>query len=197
MSKKGVSSVSGVINPVVGEKHIYNIVSWYPGTSESERNPAKVTWELFKKRKDGLFTTTNIKKTGHSDFTFGEAAAGETYKLEAYLYKPEGGGLIITPKAAKIPKINKVELFYVDDKKAVLFSFMERLRARAFCVNMIGKELIFTLWEDDAKGTGHNVKNVPIASLKARVDKEGVAAVDFSLSTLMFKAAMGEQDSKL
>jgi len=197
MSKKGVSSVSGVINPVVGEKHIYNIVSWYPGTSESERNPAKVTWELFKKRKDGLFTTTNIKKTGHSDFTFGEAAVGETYKLEAYLYKPEGGGLIITPKAAKIPKINKVELFYVDDKKAVLFSFMERLRARAFCVNMIGKELIFTLWEDDAKGTGHNVKNVAIASLKARVDKEGVAAVDFSLSTLMFKAAMGEQDSKL
>ena len=52
MSKKGVSSISGVINPIVGKKNIYNIVSWYPATSQSERNPAKVTWELFKKRKN-------------------------------------------------------------------------------------------------------------------------------------------------
>ena len=197
MSKKGVSSVSGITNPLVGEKQIYNIVSWYPATSESERNPAQVTWELFKKRKDGAFTTTNIKKTGHSDFTFGEASLGHTYRLEAYLYKPEGGGLIITPKAAKIPKINKIELLYIDDTKGMIFSFMERLKARAYCVNMIGKELNFTLWEDDAKGAGHNSKNLPVASLKGRVDKDGLAAVDFSLSSLLFKAAQGEQDSKL
>jgi hypothetical protein len=197
MSKKGVSAISGITAPTVGEKYIYNIVSWYPDTPQSERNLGKVTWELFKKRKNGTFTTTNIKKMGHSDFTFGEAAAGETYKLQAYLYEPEGGGLIITPKPAKIPKINKVELFYIDDSKGLLFSPLEKLRAKAYCVNMLGKDLIFTLWEDDAKGAGHNSKNLPVATLKAQVNKDGVAAVDFSLSTFMFKAAMGEKDSKL
>lgn len=198
MSKKGVSSVSGVTNPSVGEKYTYHVVSWYPATPDSEKNPANVTWELFKKRKDGTFTSTHIKKKGISDFTFGEAAAGETYKLQAYLYEPEDGGLIITPQPAKIPKINKVELFYVDDTKGMLFSFMETLRARANCVHMPGKELLFTLWEDDAKGSGHNSKNLPVATKKARVNKDGVAAVDFSLSPLMMlKAASGEQDSKL
>ncbi|MCD9853276.1 hypothetical protein LUD75_01060 [Epilithonimonas sp. JDS] len=197
MSKKGVSSISGITAPTVGEKYIYNIVSWYPDTPQLERNLEKVTWELFKKRKNGTFTTTNIKKIGHSDFTFGEAAAGETYKLQAYLYEPEGGGLIITPKPAKVPKINKLELFYIDDSKGLLFSPLEKLRARAYCMNMLGKELIFTLWEDDAKGAGHNSKNLPVATLKAQVNKDGVAAVDFSLSTFMFKAAMGEKDSKL
>jgi hypothetical protein len=198
MAKKGVSSVSGVTNPSVGEKYTYNVVSWYPATPDSEKNPANVTWELFKKRKDGSFTSTNIKKKGTSDFTFGEAAAGETYKLQAYLYEPEDGGLIITPKPANIPKINKVELFYVDDTKGMLFSFMETLRARANCINMLGKELLFTLWEDDAKGAGHRSKNLPVATKKARVNKDGVAAVDFSLSPLMMlKASRGEQDSKL
>src|SRR5690606_7287667 len=112
---KGVSAVSGSITPVVGEKYDYKIASWYSATPASEKNPAKVTWELFKKRKNGKFTSTNIKKVGKSDFTFGELAAGETYRLEAYLYKQEGGGLIITPKPAKTPKINKVGLLYVGD----------------------------------------------------------------------------------
>jgi len=197
MSKKGVSAISGITAPTVGEKYIYNIVSWYPGTPQSERNLGKVTWELFKKRKNGTFTTTNIKKMGHSEFTFGEATVGQTYKLQAYLYEPEGGGLIISPKPAKIPKINKVELFYIDDKKGMIFSFMEKLRARAYCVNMLGKELIFTLWEDDTKGAGHNSKNLPVATLKVQVNKDGWAAADFPLSTFMFKAAMGEKDSTL
>ena len=198
MEKKGVSAIAGITVPVVGEKYIYNIVSWYPATPESERNSGKVTWELFKKRKNGTFTTTNIKKTGRSEFTFGEAAAGETYKLQAYLYEPEDGGLIITPKPAKIPKINKVELFYVDDTKGFTFSYMEKLRAKAHCVNMLGKELYFTLWEDDAKGEGHNAKNLPVATQKARVNPDSLAEVDFSLSALlMLKAAKEEQDSEL
>ncbi|QDP85772.1 hypothetical protein FNJ88_09520 [Chryseobacterium sp. SNU WT5] len=198
MAKNGVSAVSGNISPIVGQKYNYKIASWYPATHVSEKIPAKVTWELFKKRKNGKFTSTNIKKIGKSDFTFGETAAGETYRLEAYLYKPEGGGLIITPKPAKIPKINKVELFYVDDTKGTLFSFMEKLRARANCVNMLGKELVFTLWEDDAKGAGHNPANRAIDAKKAKVNKDGVAVAEFSLSSaLMLKAAQGEADSKL
>ncbi|WP_312902096.1 L,D-transpeptidase [Chryseobacterium taichungense] len=196
MSKKGVSKVSGNISPVVGEKQVYHIIEWYADTSVSERNLADVTWELFKKRKTGQFTSTNIKKKGVGEFTFGETAWKHTYRLEAYLYKPEGGGLIITPKPSTVPKINKVELYYVDDTKGSTFSFMEKLRAKAYCVNLTGKEIIFTLWEDDAKETGHHPDNKPIEiSAPIKVGKNGVAQVDFILTkALMQKAMKGETD---
>lgn len=139
---------------MVGEKHTYHIAGWYPDTPASERKPEEVTWELFRKRSDGRFTSTHIKKKGDSTFTFGEAAVGHTYRLEGYLYKPEGGGLIITPKQNKIPQISKVDLFYVDDTKGSTFSFMEKLRARAYCINMFNKEVIFTLWKTMPRDLG-------------------------------------------
>jgi hypothetical protein len=197
MSKKGVSVVSGNMSPAVGEKHTYHIAGWYPDTPLSERKPEQVTWELFKKRSDGRFTSTNIKKKGTSTFTFGEAALGNTYRLEGYLYEPEGGGLIITPKQNKVSQISKVDLFYVDDTKGSTFSFMEKLRARANTVNMMGKELVFTLWEDDAKGSGHNESNKTIDTKRARVNEKGLATAEFMLTkALMQKAMQGEADAK-
>ncbi|AUX17244.1 peptidoglycan-binding domain-containing protein [Flavobacterium columnare] len=193
--KKGISAISGVTSPTVGEKYTYHISEWYPNTPISEREQAKVTWELFKKRSDGRFTTTHIKKKGDSSFTFGESSVGETYRLEGYLYQPEGGGLIITPKASKIPKICKVGLNYVDDSKGSVFSFTEKLRAKAHCINMFNKEVLFTLWEDDAKGSGHNTTNQLIDTKKAKVDLYGDAEVDFMLTKALMKKAMeGETD---
>ncbi|WP_444671229.1 DUF5675 family protein [Flavobacterium columnare] len=193
--KKGISAISGVTSPTVGEKYTYHISEWYPNTPISEREQANVTWELFKKRSDGRFTTTHIKKKGDSSFTFGESSVGETYRLEGYLYQPEGGGLIITPKASKIPKICKVDLNYVDDSKGSVFSFTEKLRAKAHCINMFNKEVLFTLWEDDAKGSGHNTTNQLIDTKKAKVDLYGDAEVDFMLTKALMKKAMeGETD---
>lgn len=195
MNKKGVSAVSGNTSPVVGEKYTYHIAGWYPDTLALERDPSQVTWELFIKRSDGKFGTTHIKKKGIGDFTFGEKALGHTFRLEAYLYKPEGGGLIITPRRDKIPRISKVELFYVDDSRGDTFSFMEKLRARAYTVNLFDEEVVFTLWEDDAKGGGHNKSNAPIATQKTKVDHNGIAATEFLLSkALMQKAMQGETD---
>ncbi|AZA59273.1 M23 family metallopeptidase [Chryseobacterium shandongense] len=197
MSKKGVSAVSGNTSPLVGEKHSYHIAGWYPDTPVTEKDPSKVTWELFIKRSNGKFTTTNIKKKGTGDFTFGEKALGHTFRLEAYLYKPEGGGLIITPKRDKIPRISKVELFYVDNSRGDTFSFMEKLRARAYTVNLFDEEVVFTLWEDDAKGGGHHKSNTPIATQKTKVDHNGIAVTEFLLSkALMQKAMQGETDPK-
>ena len=51
MAKKGVAKIIGNQSPIVGEKQIYSIESWYPDTPFIERNPQNVTWELFKKRK--------------------------------------------------------------------------------------------------------------------------------------------------
>lgn len=195
--KQGVSMISGDASPTVGEKNTYNILHWYEETPLEDRNPAKVTWELFKKRRDGKFTTTNIKKTGISSFTFGEVASQHTYRLEAYLHKPEGGGLIITPKSSKIPKIGKVELHYVDNKKGDTFSFYDTLRAKAHTTHLAGKEVIFTLWEDDAKDSGHDPKNLIVEAKTVRVSSDGLAIAEFQLTKALMKKAMkGEADAK-
>jgi murein DD-endopeptidase MepM/ murein hydrolase activator NlpD len=200
MSKKGVSKIAGNPTPKVGEKTLYTITGWYPSTPERDRNPALVTWELFKKRSDGNFTTTNIRKKGDGNFTFGEVASKNTYRLEAYLHEPEGSGattIDITPQPAEIPKINKVALLYVDDSKGTVFSYTEKLVAKAQCVNLANKKLVFTLWEDDAKGNGHDVKNLFVDSKEAIVDRTGMATAEFVLTkALMQKAMQGERDPK-
>lgn len=200
MSKKGVSKISGNPSPKVGEVATYTVTEWYPSTPQNQRNPANVTWELFKKRANGRFTTTNIKKTGFGTFTFGEVAQKHTYRLEAYLFEPEGSGastIIINPQPAAVPKIEKVELQYGDDSPGTVFSFREKMRARAQCVNLNGKKLKFTLWEDDETGEGHNAKNLLIETKEATVDRTGVATVEFMLTrALMQKAMQGEFDVK-
>jgi lysozyme family protein len=200
MSKKGVSKISGNPTPTVGEKTTYMVTDWYPATPAGERNPAEVIWELFKKRDNGSFTTTNIKKKGDGSFTFGEVAAKNTYRLEAYLHKPEGQGpttLDITPQPAGVPQITKVDLRYVDDSPGTVFSYTEKLVAKAQCVNLTGKKLLFTLWEDDAPGEGHNANNQFVESREAIVDRTGTATAEFVLTkALMQKASQGERDPK-
>lgn len=200
MSKKGVSKISGNPSPVVGEKTTYMVTDWYPATPAEERNPAVVTWELFKKRPDGSYTTTNIKKVGDGSFTFGEVAAKNTYRLEAYLHQPEGKGsttIDITPQPGEVPKINKVELRYADDSPGTVFSYQEKLVASAQCVNLAGKKLLFTLWEDDTAGEGHSSKNKFVDSKEAIVSRTGTATAEFILTkALMQKASQGERDPK-
>lgn len=198
MSKRGVLKISGNTSPKVGEMTSYSIAEWYPGTPAEDQNPALVTWELFKKRSNGNFTTTNIRKRGDGSFTFGEVAYRNIYRLEAYLYNPEGQGsmtLDITPQPAGIPKINKVELHYADDSRGTVFSYNEKLVAKAHCVNLSGQKLLFTLWEDDAVGGGHNSNNLFVDSKEVLVDRTGVATAEFVLTkALMQKASQGETD---
>ncbi|MBW7676325.1 peptidoglycan DD-metalloendopeptidase family protein [Chryseobacterium chendengshani] len=198
MSKKGVSKITGNTSPKIGEATVYSVTDWYPATPQSQRSDAAVTWELFKKRSNGRFTSTNIKKTGTGTFTFGEVAQRNTYRLEAYLYEPEGNGpttLEINPQPVAIPRINKVELQYVDDTPGTVFSYSEKLRARAQCVNLTGQKLKFSLWEDDAVGEGHNASNLLIETKESTVDRSGVATAEFMLTrALMQKAMRGETD---
>lgn len=200
MSKRGVSKISGNSSPKVGEATTYTITDWCPATPQTKRNAAGVTWELFKKRTNGSFTTTNIKKIGSGTFTFGEVAQRNTYRLEAYLYEPEGSGpacIDINPQPVAIPRINKVELQYVDDSPGTVFSYTEKMRARAQCVNLAGQKLKFSLWEDDAAGDGHNANNLLIETKEATVDSSGIAVAEFMLTrALMQKALQGETDPK-
>ncbi len=49
MSKQGIYKISGNTKPKIGELVTYKIDEWYPATPLEKRNPALVTWHLFKR----------------------------------------------------------------------------------------------------------------------------------------------------
>lgn len=200
MSKKGVSKIAGNPAPVAGMAYEYIITAWYPATPLLLRDPSMVIWELFKKRHDGKFTSTGIRKKGSGVFTFGEVSTKHTYRLEAYLYHPEGSGpttIEIRPQPSPIPKISSVDLLHIDASQGSIFSFMDRLIAQARCVNMVGKRILFTLWEDDVAGPGHHPSNRVIDRKEAVVQRDGMATAEFILTKALMKKAMkGEHDPK-
>lgn len=206
MAKKGIYRISGNTTPKVLEKTIYKIEEWYPDTPISDRNPAKVTWELFIEE-GGKFRTTHIKKKGISEFTFGKNAHKYTYKIEGYLHSPEGKSpmaLIVKPQKNETqtpPKkdILGVSLTYQDGSKITkTLSYQDRLRATAKCQNLEGEFVVFQLWEDDEENKGHNKKNQPIIkSPPIKVDTKGYARWNFTLlNTFIRLANMREDDKK-
>uniref|UniRef100_A0AAU6WTE9 Peptidoglycan-binding protein n=1 Tax=Chryseobacterium endophyticum TaxID=1854762 RepID=A0AAU6WTE9_9FLAO len=85
----------------------------------------------------------------------------------------------------------------MDDSPGTVFSYTEKMVALAHCVNLTGEKLLFTLWEDDAAGEGHNSKNKFVDSKEAVVGRTGTATAEFILTkALMQKAAQGERDPK-
>lgn len=198
MSKQGIYKISGNTKPKVGELTTYAIDAWYPATPIEKRNPALVTWHLFKKV-NGKFVPTNIKKIGKNSFTFNTTAYKDTFRIEAYLHNPEGRSpmaLEVQPQPNDTPKINTVELKYVDDTPGTVFSFTEKLIAEAKCMNLEAQYLQFTLWEDDSRDSGHNDKNLLIDSKKSKVIN-GTAKAEFILTKALMKKAMeGETDVK-
>lgn len=198
MSKQGVYKISGNIQPKIGETVTYTIDEWYPATPKEKRNPALVTWQLFKKV-NGKFVPTNIKKKGISSFTFQNNAYQNTYRIEAYLHEPEGKApmaLEVNPQPGDTPKINGIQLKYANNTAGTVFNFTEKLIAEAQCIGLEGKYLKFTLWEDDAKERGHNVNNLQVDSKQGKVIN-GSAKAEFILtSALLKKAIQGETDVK-
>ena len=197
---KGVQSVTGNSSPTVGEKSYYEVSSFYPGTGAISGENIK--WKLFVKESTGRWRELRgPQKTGRRvPYNFPEKWLGHQLLIEAFVYNAEiksPPGIIISPKPSKIPRILNVELLYIDDKKGNTFSFFEKLRTRVHTVGMFARELKFTLWEDDAKGGGHNVNNEPIDTQKALVDEKGITVAEFVLSKALMKKAMeGETDPK-
>lgn len=205
MAKKGVSRITGNTSPKTGEKALYKVTEWYPATPDNERKESLVTWELFRKRPDGKFTSTNIKKKV-GEFTFGKDAWQYTYRVEGYLDKPEGKdpmSIIVQPqKNEQQPSAEKnildVKLTFQDgtpvNKK---LSYQDRLWAIAKCKGLEGEHIIFTLWEDDEKGDGHNKKNQSIVkSPPVLVDSQGNARWNFALLSTYIAIANQREDDK-
>lgn len=200
--------ISGNLNPVVGKEEFYQLTNIF-------RNPfldyyTRYVWAIWQKQKNGnwINITKDPPKMGQKvPFTFHEKVIGRNYRLEVYksqkkLFSDDWEAeklaeIFVTPKSAKIPKITKVELYYVDDTPGNKFSFMEKLRVKATCVYMFKKDIKFTLWEDDAQNSGHSTNNKPIATSTKKVNENGFAVAEFSLTQALMKKAMeGEADIK-
>jgi murein DD-endopeptidase MepM/ murein hydrolase activator NlpD len=206
MAKKGVLRITGNTSPKTGVKTFYKVTEWYPDTPLSERKESLVTWELFRKRENGKFTTTNIKKKV-GEFTFGKDAWQYTYRVEGYVDKPEGKepmSIIVQPQkndkkaAPKEKDILGVKLTFQDgtpvNKK---LSYKDRLWATAKCQGMEGEYITFSLWEDDEIGEGHNKKNQFILkSSPVQVDSKGYARWNFALLNTYISIANKREDDK-
>ncbi len=96
------------------------------------------------------------------------------------------GELHIKTKRAGKPKVKKVELFDRNYHKiSKPLNYTDTIIAKAYCDEMEGETVLFTLWEDDAVGSGHNKINEmnkinPIPLRKDVVD--GVAEVRFNMA---------------
>lgn len=119
------------------------------------------------------------------------------------------GELLIKPQRAKEAKITRVELLdenYQPIPKGRILSYKDTLIARAHCVEMFWNYISFTLWEDDAKGEGHNpiinmMNKINPSPLRGEVNEKGIAEVTFRLPAYTMavqianaRIAAGDQD---
>ncbi|WP_054509228.1 hypothetical protein [Chryseobacterium sp. ERMR1:04] len=99
------------------------------------------------------------------------------------------GELLIKPQRSKEAKITRVELLdenYQPIPKGKILNYHDTLIARAHCVEMFWNYISFTLWEDDAKGEGHDpvinmMNKINPIPLRGEVNEKGIAEVTFRL----------------
>ncbi len=196
--KKGVQRVTGDRKPQVGEASVYEVIDFYPGTTNIEDNSIK--WKLYTRQRSGKWRELKgpLKTGRRVTYTFPEKWLGHDLLIEAYVFAPEvksPPGIIVSPAPAKIPRILRVDLQKVNAGPATTFSFMDRLRVEANTSGMFNKEIVFSLWEDDQPGLGHHASNLMIATRKGKVNAKGIAQAEFLLTeALMKKALEGETD---
>ena len=193
-----MGAVIGNQNPMVGETNFYEINMF--GSLPFFNPNNSYEWYLFKKQKSGSWidiTKDSVPKKGTKvDYKFFEPVAGELFEIRVFEVakgilpsvessKKLFGKLEITPTASKTAQIDKVILFNRGKKDVNKADYRDTLVAQAFCTALFGKEIEFQLWEDDAKGDGHDAavnKNNRIPRVyKATVNERGIAEARISL----------------
>jgi len=198
MGKRGVAAIAGETHPVVGQKVTFRVVEWHPGTPAALRDEAAVTWELFKKRANGQYTRTGIKKKGVGEFTFGQRAAGQQYAVEGYVYGPDWRPptmLYLSPKASG-PRIIALDLLDAEGEPLPQpMKYGQSFVARAKCVGMEGLPITMRLWEDDDNNAGHTASNARNEGDAQRVVvKRGIAECRFVLKPDLVRLANAQRD---
>ncbi len=201
MSKKGVAKITGPTNPQIGASASYSVTEWYKETPASQRNGNNVTWELFRKRNNGSYTSTNIKKKGATGtFTFEEKALGQEFFVEGYLNSPEkkGNTIIYIRPTKGAPKIISLTLLDSNKKKITIKpKYGQTIVAEIKTQNMFKEKLILQVWERDTTAdTGHNKdENILLYEKEIAVNANGVNDENIVLTELMMKKAQGSRIS--
>lgn len=197
MAKIGVSKITGPKNPKIGEPATYKVVDWYPSTPMTQRAGRNVKWELFRKRANGKYTTTNIIKKGiEATFVFEEKSFGREFFVEGYLNAPEKKGdttVHIVPQRGT-PKINGLRL--LDNNKQELKTkpkYGQTLYAEIKTQNLFNEKIQLQVWERDTiLSQGHDADdNTLLKEETVTVNLNGINYVKIFLSNLMMKKAQG------
>lgn len=143
-------------------------------TKDGGKIGSKVTYSFSEKAINKQYILAVIRAT--------KAQFSDQYKFEKI------AELNIFPTTSTESKIERVILFNKGAKDVNKASYADTLVARAYCIGMVNKEIEFQLWEDDAKGKGHDTvtnKNNSNDQLKfkATVNQKGIAETKIPLSS--------------
>lgn len=183
-------TIQGDIKPKAEQKTLYElstIILNFTSSVFSPQKEEKYVWTLYKLVNNQWKKVENNVKYGEKNtYQFGQGVVGIPFKImvhseERDILQVNRNKLIaeltVVPKTAKEPVIGRVILLNKGNKDVNKAKFNEHLTAQARTSNLLGKEITFYLWEEGASEF-EKYKNPK----KARVNKHGIAEVQFNLS---------------
>lgn len=194
--------ITGNPNPVVGKEEFYTIGNalfpLFPQTP-AQKSPfdIPVLWtvhvlEYGRWRK----TKENDKKGDKVSYTFLQRSL-ERNGIRIMASKGDQVARIdIKAQPADKPKIESIELLDKSGKKvSAPLSYGQTLKARVHCLHMESRKVYVTLWEDNAKGAGHNKANEKnLLEMRSGIVKDGIVDIDFLLKPSFAKIAKMSKD---
>lgn len=194
--------ISGNARPIIGQKEMYSVSfadenahpheHWLNPSGLLYETPLQADgtqWEVMVKTGTGWRKGGSAKEGQTVPYTFGQKSL---MHREIKIIARQGehtAELVVHPQRAKEPKLLKVELLDVNYRplpKGKVPSYQDTVIARAYCVEMFNMQVAFTLWEDDARGPGHNpavnaLNKINLIPLLGIVNSRGIAEVVFRL----------------
>lgn len=194
MAKRGVKVIHGPSSPVIGRRATYHVIEWHPDTPENMK--ADVKWEVFLKRENGEYTTTNIIKTGWiTYFDFEEGSFNNDYIIECYMFNPELTGpstINVIPIQGPANIVDITMLDYQGNEFIETPKYGQIVTISINTVNLIGEELTVSLWERDTyTDKGHYPEdNIKLWEGKTIVENiNGIARIQKTLTIDMAEMA--------
>lgn len=185
-----MKTIKGSTNPKAEEKTFYELsdfVYHFENPLFGKKENEKHIWTLYKQVNNKWKQVSgNIKYGEKVPYTFGEKAVGISFKIEVHtesknilnkIEKKLTASLVVVPRTKHEPVIGRVILLNRNNADVNKATFNESLSAEARTSNLVGKEITFYLWEE---GTTEDKKYQKPKI--AKVDKNGIAKIKFSLS---------------
>ena len=192
--------IYGNLSPAVGKEEKYTIkapfeeFNLFPPPLQPIDH--KVKWYIYVLENGKWRKTKENEKTGETvSYTFTQKSLSRKgIKIEAQRGF-ETASEVIKPQRAEEQKILKVELLDLDGNKLTKpLSYGQTVVAKATCTGLEYQMINLTLWEDDAKGSGHSPINQKNRATTKTVEvKRGIAKKSFKLMPSFDKMAKAFQ----